>query len=205
MSSYRTQQEEFWAGAFGDEYQERNRAEVIVNRKIAFWARVLRATSGVGSIKEFGCNIGINLAALSRLLPDCRLGAVEINASAAEVARKLGVADVETGTIIEPMDDVGAFDLTFTSGVLIHVAPDALPRVYDNLYAVSRRYVMVCEYYNPTPVTVPYRGNDDRLFKRDFAGDLIDRFGMKLIDYGFVYRRDNVCPADDVTWFLLEK
>jgi hypothetical protein len=64
---------------------------------------------------------------------------------------------------------------------------------------------MVCEYYNPTPVTVPYRGNDDRLFKRDFAGELIDRFGMKLIDYGFVYRRDNVCPADDVTWFLLEK
>ena len=27
----------------------------------------------------------------------------------------------------------------------------------------------------------------------------------KLLDYGFVYKRDSWCPQDDVTWFLLEK
>jgi len=27
----------------------------------------------------------------------------------------------------------------------------------------------VAEYYNPSPVAIPYRGHTDRLFKRDFA------------------------------------
>ena len=65
--------------------------------------------------------------------------------------------------------------------------------------------MLIVEYYNPTPVTVSYRGNDDRLFKRDFAGEMIDKYNMKLVDYGFVYHRDNMFPLDDMNWFLLEK
>ena len=63
---------------------------------------------------------------------------------------------------------------------------------------------MVAEYYNPYPTKVPYRDNSDKLFKRDFAGELIDRFDLRLVDYGFVYHRDKF-PQDDITWFLLEK
>ena len=77
--------------------------------------------------------------------------------------------------------------------------------MYQNLVNLSRRYVLVCEYYNPAPVTVPYRGHQDRLFKRDFAGELMDGFGLELVDYGFVYRRDNHAAMDDFTWFLLRK
>ena len=55
-------------------------------------------------------------------------------------------------------------------------------------------------------MTIPYRGNEDRLFKRDFAGELMNRFPtLKLLDYGFVWKRDPVFPQDDITWFLLEK
>ena len=54
-------------------------------------------------------------------------------------------------------------------------------------------------------VTVNYRGNSDRLFKRDFAGELMDRYPLRLIAYGFSYHRDNYFPQDDSTWFLLEK
>jgi spore coat polysaccharide biosynthesis protein SpsF len=44
------------------------------------------------------------------------------------------------------------------------------------------------------------------LFKRDFAGELLDRFSdLRLIDYGFVYRRDTHFPLDDISWFLFEK
>jgi len=44
------------------------------------------------------------------------------------------------------------------------------------------------------------------LFKRDFAGEMLDRYpALKLLDYGFVYRRDPLFPQDDMTWFLLEK
>ena len=34
--------------------------------------------------------------------------------------------------------------------------------------------VLMAEYYNPVPVSVSYRGNEERLFKRDFAGELAD-------------------------------
>ena len=54
-------------------------------------------------------------------------------------------------------------------------------------------------------MTVTYRGESDRLFKRDFAGELIDRYQMKLVDYGFQYKRDKIAPQDNISWFLLEK
>jgi len=44
------------------------------------------------------------------------------------------------------------------------------------------------------------------LFKRDFAGEMLDRFkDLELLDYGFVYHRDNNFPQDDLNWFLLRK
>ena len=51
-----------------------------------------------------------------------------------------------------------------------------------------------------------YRGHSERLFKRDFAGELVDEFNLNLVDYGFWYRRDNIASEfGDMTWFLLEK
>ena len=62
------------------------------------------------------------------------------------------------------------------------------------------------EYYSPTPVEIVYRGHSDRLFKRDFAGEMLDRFAdLKLVDYGFDYHRDPVFSLGDINWFLLEK
>jgi pseudaminic acid biosynthesis-associated methylase len=90
--------------------------------------------------------------------------------------------------------------------VLIHMSPDQLPQVYDRLVAATGKYLLVAEYYNPTPVSINYRGHTDRLFKRDFAGEIMDRHPtMQLLDYGFSYRRDPTFPQDDITWFLMEK
>jgi hypothetical protein len=98
------------------------------------------------------------------------------------------------------------YDLALIVGVLIHINPDALPAVYDNLYAASGRYILVAEYYSPNPVSVLYRGHTDRLFKRDFAGEMLDRFSdLKLFDYGFCYRWNPNFPLDHITRFLLEK
>ena len=81
-----------------------------------------------------------------------------------------------------------------------------LPLVYEKLYNASHKYILVCEYYNPSPVSIPYRGHSDRLFKRDFAGEMLDTYSdLRLVDYGFAYKRDNSCPQDDITWFLMEK
>ncbi|MFM8939609.1 MAG: pseudaminic acid biosynthesis-associated methylase [Phenylobacterium sp.] len=203
--TFKTDQEAFWAGGFGDEYASRNQGETLITSNVVLFGNMLRSAPGVRSVVELGCNIGLNLQALSRINPAIALCGYEINGNAAQKARNLGIAEIHHQTIIEAIPAATTYDLAFTKGVLIHIHPDELPRVYDNLFALSRRYILVCEYYNPSPVTVPYRGNADRLFKRDFAGELMDRFGLSLIDYGFTYRRDSYFPQDDCNWFLLGK
>ncbi|MGL4771389.1 MAG: pseudaminic acid biosynthesis-associated methylase [Plesiomonas shigelloides] len=202
--SYQTEQEQFWAGEFGDNYIGRNESEALLYSKVAMWSKMLRSAHSVRSVRELGCNIGLNLLALKRMQPSLALSGIEINPVAAEQARQLDVAQITCGTILDEIQDEPV-DLTFTAGVLIHINPDQLDNVYRNLVNNSRRYVLVAEYYNPSPTAIMYRGHADRLFKRDFAGDLIEKYGMKLVDYGFVYKRDNWAPQDDITWFLLEK
>jgi len=202
--TFKTEQETFWGGDFGQNYIDRNKSDILLASKIAMWSRILKCAHGVHSIRELGCNIGLNLAAISKLNPKIDLSAVEINESAAKKAASLNVADITVGTILDPIEDK-IVDLTFTAGVLIHINPNYLSKVYDNLVNGSERYIMVAEYFNTTPVAIPYRGHDDRLFKRDFAGELIDNYNLKLVDYGFIYRRDNIAMQGDITWFLMEK
>ena len=179
--------------------------EALLRAKLAFFARLLQRTGALGSAIELGANVGLNLRALKLLVPALRLEAVEINAQAAEALRQSNVACVHQTTLLGFRPEHPA-DLAFTMGVLIHVVPEALPQAYDALHASSTRFIMVGEYYNPKPVSIPYRGHQDRLFKRDFAGELLDRFpDLALVDYGFLYHRDPHFPQDDITWFLLEK
>lgn len=205
MTEHSTEQEKFWAGDFGNDYIDRNRIGPLLTARTALWARMLRGCHGVSRVMELGCNIGLNLESLKSIRPDLALSAIEINAKAVEQASRIEGVSVRQGSIIEPFDEPEKHDLTFTSGVLIHINPDYLSVAYRNLVENSRRYVMVVEYYNPAPVVVPYRGNQDRLFKRDFAGEIMDQHGLNLVDYGFVYKRDNWVAQDDINWFLLEK
>ncbi len=203
--AFQTEQERFWTGSFGDEYTDRNQGEHIVTSNLALFARILKSAPDVKSIVELGCNIGLNLQALKRINAGFELCGYEINETAASTARALEIANIVQGTILEDLAAGRTYDLAFTKTVLIHINPGKLDQVYRNLHALSSRYVLVCEYYNPSPMVVTYRGNEDRLFKRDFAGEIMDKFGMRLLDYGFVYHRDNYFPQDDITWFLLEK
>jgi len=201
-----TKQEEFWAGEFGNEYSDRNTIEDVVPSRTAMLSRVLAKTHSVTSVFEFGANIGINLAAIRRLLPGVELKALEINQVACEALRAYGwVDEVHLGSILTESFP-GAADLCMTSGLLIHIHPEHLPRAYDALFQTARRYILICEYYNPTPISISYRGHEDRLFKRDFAGEMMDRCrDLVLLDYGFVYHRDPNFPLDDLNWFLMEK
>lgn len=203
---FNTDQESFWAGDFGTNYTFRNIGAEMLAANLNFFARALRRAGQVGSCIEFGANIGMNLRALKLLYPSIETFGIEINTEAArQLSQLIGQNNVYVGSIFDTPSDFQA-DLSLIKGVLIHINPDFLPQTYDKLYAASRRWVLVCEYYSRSPVVVPYRGHNDRLFKRDFAGEMLDRFhDLALVDYGFAYHRDPAFPQDDVTWFLLEK
>ncbi len=201
-----TEQEAFWQGKFGNGYTERNSNPQGIASNTAFFSKVLCRTRGVHSVLELGSNIGLNLMALKQLLPELRLSAVEINEKAALAFQEnLPGVDLHLTSILE-FKPVGTWDLVFTKGVLIHISPDKLPMVYKLMYQSSSRYVLVSEYYAPKPTEVVYRGHAGKLFKRDFAGEMLEMFSdLALVDYGFVYHRDQNFPQDDMTWFLMEK
>lgn len=204
--AFKTEQESFWAGKFGSEYSQRNQGDALLASNLNFFSTALRAAHGLKSCIEFGANIGMNLKALKLLNPTLDLHAIEINADAAkELVKTITEKNVYQSSILD-FESSECWDLTLIKGVLIHINPDELIKVYEKLVAACGKYLLVAEYYNPSPVAIPYRGHANRLFKRDFAGEIMDRHQqMTLIDYGFAYRRDPNFPQDDITWFLLEK
>jgi spore coat polysaccharide biosynthesis protein SpsF len=201
-----SKQEQFWKGSFGDEYTERNKGRNLVASNVALFSRALYRTRGVRTILELGSNVGLNLLALRQVRPELRMSAVEINAKAASVLKEtLPEVDVHVGSILD-FNSSDMWDCVLVKGVLIHIEPRRLPTVYRLLHDRASRYLLVCEYYSRRPTRMSYRGHRGRLFRRDFAGEMLDQFqDLVLIDYGFVYHRDENCPQDDITWFLMEK
>jgi pseudaminic acid biosynthesis-associated methylase len=205
-NNYSTPQEAFWAGEFGSEYISRNEGAQILASNLNILTKALKQTGRISSCIEFGANIGMNLKALQLLYPGVNLAAVEINPDAAKILENLiGENNVFEGSIFNyPITHKA--DLSMIRGVLIHINPEMLPIVYEKLYQASNRFILLGEYYNPSPVAISYRGHQDCLFKRDFAGEMMDRYpDLKLVDYGFAYHRDPAFPDDDITWFLMEK
>lgn len=203
---FETAQEQFWAGEFGTEYINRNKSDALLASNLNFFTHALRSAGKISSCIEFGANIGMNLKALKLLHPNLKLQGIEINEDAAQQLREvIGDENVFCDSIFnrKPKSPV---ELSLTKVVLIHINPDKLKDVYQTLYQASTRYALVCEYYNRSPMTINYRGHENRLFKRDFAGEMMEIYpDLHLLDYGFSYSRDPVFPQDDITWFLMEK
>jgi len=203
---YNSEQEAFWAGEFGENYIKRNQSKELLASNINFFSKALHQTRGLNSCVEFGANIGMNLKALKMLYPNLSLSGVEINKLAAqELEKTIGAENVFQGSILDYSTE-NKKEISLIKGVLIHINPELLPAVYQKLYDASSGYILIAEYYNPSPVVINYRGHENRLFKRDFAGEMMEKFpDLKLLDYGFSYRKDPVFPQDDITWFLLKK
>lgn len=204
MNDFKTEQESFWAGEFGDNYVNRNSDDDFRKSNLDFFKEVFRKADKINSVIEFGPNSGQNLLAIRDIIAEVKLSAIEINDKAVRELKKIDNLKVYHSSLLDFKPDFKR-NLVLIKGVLIHLNPDVLNDVYDLLYNSSDKYICIAEYYNPTPVTVNYRGHNDRLFKRDFAGEMLDRFkDLKLVDYGFKYHRENKY-FDDMNWFLLEK
>ena len=195
-------QEVLWRGDFGEAYTIRQSHNLLATR--VFFRRALKeATFTSLKALEFGAGVGHNLLALKRLYEGAWVSGIEINEKAfADLQIVANEAILNSIFDFDPRPD---WDLVLTKGLLIHLAPDTLESAYKVIYGCSSRYILLCEYFNPTPVAIEYRGEKDALWKRDFAGDMLDLYPkMKVLDYGFTWSRDKY-PQDDLHWVLMEK
>ena len=203
---YKTEQEDFWVSDFAEDYIERNRSEKLLASNINLFTHALSKCDSIKNCIEFGSNIGMNLMALNSIMPKTKFSAIEINKSAIpELKKIIDSENIFNQSILDWQVDK-KYDLVFTKGVLIHINPDHLNTLYEKIYQSANKYILICEYYNPSPQMILYRGEKNKMFKRDFAGEILEKYkDITLIDYGFVYRNDNLFPLDDISWFLMKK
>lgn len=211
----KNQQEEFWSGDFGRDYTERNNLtaegldELYIhqfgtsrtemnNRFLGDQPRQLR-------ILEVGCNVGMQLRHLYQMgFRD--LYGIELQWHAVKIAReRVPDANLLQGSGFELPFKANYFDLVYTSGVLIHIAPENLPAFMGEILRVSNRYVWGFEYYAERTTDINYRGNTGFLWKADYAKLYQGQQpGLKLLKQEvFPYRNTDGNQADAM--FLLEK
>ena len=207
MDLYKTEQENFWAGSFGDEYISRNQSRELLASNLNFFSEALKTTSKISECLEFGANIGMNLKALKLLYPKMDQYAIEINKKAANSLSEILPKENIFNQSLLDFNPKRKWELLLIKGVLIHLNQDYLKNIYQILLDSTSKYLLICEYYNPKPIMIRYRGNVEKLYKRDFAGEILDSYPeMKLLDYGFLYDRESVHKrVGSTNWFLLEK
>ena len=185
-----------WKGKFGDDYTERN--QNTQGRKEMF-TRILDALPVLpDSILEVGANRGLNLDVLHNIIK-ARLIGLEPNDSARQYIKHEAL-DGTAQQIKLPDKSVA---MVFTCGVLIHIPPEELHIVCNEIYRVASRYIVCIEYFSDKPEEVQYRGYDDMLWKRDFGSYWRDNYPLKLLDYGFLWKP--VTGLDNLTYFVFEK
>lgn len=196
-----------WVTDVGDAYLERNRPKEgqIQSTAIGIASILQHMCPAPASILEIGAASGFYLRALQRIC-GAELWTVEPNPRAravlsSEVIPKDHVFD---GQIIDlPFDDQ-RFDLVFTSGVLIHIPDEELEAAYREMHRVSARFLLSIEYFNPTPVSVRWHGEDSLLVKRDYGGYWLDLFeDVEYVAHGFFWNR--VTRLGDATWWLFRR
>lgn len=197
-----------WRGKFGNDYTKRNVFTPLMLKLGMKAYRRMFAALNISSVLEVGSNTGFNLQIIHRLYPVIKLFAVEPNAKALHIltTRKeiKAVSAWNNDASSLPFAD-NSVDLVFTSGVLIHIAPENLLPATREVVRVAKKYVLCIEYFSHIPQEIRYREKDHALFKRDFGSYYLDHFkNLKTLRYGFFWQRE-FPMFDNLNWWLLRK
>ncbi len=182
----KTPQLDRWTGEFGRQYTDRS--SLNPEELDALWRknygvgrqelnqRFLANISRDARILEVGCNLGNQLLALQRMgFHD--LHGIEVQDYALDRARsRLAGVRLTQATAFEIPYPDNDFDLVFTSGVLIHIAPADLLRALREIHRCSRAYIWGAEYHSADVEEVNYRGEKSLLWKMDYPAFYLQHF-----------------------------
>jgi pseudaminic acid biosynthesis-associated methylase len=209
----KTKQMSVWESEFGKEYTERNllhppELDALYTRdfgvsRSAMNQAFLSALPRDLRILEVGANVGNQLEAL-QLMGFTNLYGIELQPYAVEFSksRTKGVNLIQGSAFDIPFKD-RFFDLVFTSGVLIHLAPTDIQKALDEMYRTTRRYIWGMEYYAERYMEVNYRGHEGLLWKTDFPSLFTSRFPDLRVVKRELYPRTGTENVD--VMYLLER
>ncbi|WP_026089925.1 methyltransferase domain-containing protein [Candidatus Nitrosopumilus koreensis] len=98
-----------------------------------------------------------------------KISGVEINSKAIDIARKTYPNVQFYNSSIEDLElPEKSFDLVFTSGVLMHINPEAVEEIIKKMLKLSKKYIFGFESYSETLTSISYRGNNNKYWKQNF-------------------------------------
>ncbi len=182
-----TDQIKIWRGFFGKNYTKRNTYKSIDDYNLSyidFYGKtkdelnkeILSFLPKNLKILEVGSNVGFQLASLKRF-GFSHLYGIEIQRECVDKSKKLweGIDIIEASGFDIPFKD-NFFDLVFTNNVLIHISPNDIDIVLNEMHRVSSKYLYGFEYYSEKYESVEYRNHNDLLWKTDFENLFLKKF-----------------------------
>ena len=204
---------EKWCGDFGKEYTDRNaltleELESLYQKNFGV-TRTEMNLEFVGDLDRFihilevGSNLGNQLLCLQKMGFKSLYG-IELQEYAVELSkvRTKHINIIQGSAFDIPYKD-NFFDLVFTSGLLIHIAPSDIKAIVSEIYRCTKKYIWGFEYFANYYTQVEYRGNTDLLWKTNFAKIYLDNFpNLRLVKE----KRFKYINSDNInSMFLLEK
>ncbi len=213
MSKFTKQMEE-WADNFGKEYTDRN-ALPLKEMELSYQERYGITRTEMNSkfigdldrdmkVLEVGSNIGNQLLCLQKA-GFANLYGIELQSYAVELSksRTKGINIIQGSALDIPFKN-DFFALVFTSGLLIHIAPEDITAVLDEIYRCTKQYIWCFEYYSDVHTQIDYRRHANLLWKANFSKLFLDRFkNLRLVKEEHFKWLDNDNNIDFM--FLLEK
>ena len=127
-------------------------------------------------ILEVGSNVGFQLASLKNLVFTSLYG-IEIQRECVDNSKNLWTGiDIIQGSGFDIPFKENYFDLVFTNNVLIHISPNDIEKVLNEMYRVSSKYIYGFEYFSEQYESVKYRDHKDLLWKTDFEKLFLNKF-----------------------------
>lgn len=181
-----TKQMKRWMSQFGKEYTDRNaltldEMDELYRKNYGISGTELnnlfiRGLNRNIKVLEVGSNIGNQLSLLQKM-GFKNLYGIEINSYAVELSKSRAKnINIIQGSAFDIPFKNEYFDLVFTSGLLIHIAPLDINIVMKEIHRCTKKYIWGFEYYAEEYTKVMYRGHKNLLWKANFPKLYVELF-----------------------------
>ena len=182
-----TFQEDRWSSSFGASYTNRNPKSAwdmdifysqtygITRTELNYEFLDKTGMDDNARILEVGCGLGCQLALLAEM-GFRSLAGIDLQAHPGAGVAPGGILNLMQASALDIPFKSGFFDLVFTSGLLIHIAPKDLPRAMAEIHRCSRKWIWGLEYYSDELTDILYRGERELLWKGPYARMYLEAF-----------------------------
>lgn len=218
-----TKELKLWEGEFGDDYITRNQiTNDTIEARANLWTNILNVvytgtfipTPLSLNVLEIGAGNGTNLLAIDDIFKKAitngasinyNLIAVEPNEKAKKVLKQQDINNLEIigDNAFNILAKNHVFDISFTSGVLIHINPKDLLPAMKEIYRVTKKTIICIEYFSPELRLEKYQNKDELMWLNDYGSIWLDNFPLRCLGFGFAWKK--LTKLDNVTWQVFEK